>query len=192
MKKILLILLCIAGVKFATAQQNLLSLDEHNKYIYYEVTEIPGFGSDSLQEKTMKFLKTILPKLSVISENPGKTEAQGKILIYGSTTLFHHITGAVAYNLHIEFKDQKYRFWFTGFVCTPYQRDRYGNFVPKEGIDVPMESTGAKFEKADAKSYLDQTGTFCREFDEKLKKFLLTIHTPKKEETSRKVVTDKW
>ena len=90
----------------------------------------------------------------------------------------------------MEFKDQKYRYWLTGFVFTPYQRDRYGNYVPQQGIDIPLENALSKFTKKDVDGYLDETGTFCKQFGDRLKLFI--INAPKKEEITKKVVTDKW
>jgi hypothetical protein len=101
-----------------------------------------------------------------------------------------HENGEVVYQLNIEFKDQKYRFWLTGFVYTPYERDRYGNFVPKQGIEIPLEGAAAKLEKKELEACLNETGAFCKQFDDRLKAYLL--NAPKKEENAKKVVTDKW
>lgn len=185
-------LFCITGFKTAIAQQNLLSLDEHNKYIYYEVADMPGLDADSLQLKATQFLKSSFSKSPIKENTTGKTIAGGKFLIYGSTGLFRHETGQVSYTLNMEFKDQKYRFWLTNFVCTPYQRDRYGNFVPDQGIDIPLESANDKFEKKQAESYLDQTGAFCKQFGQRLKAYLLASPTQKKVEIKRKTIPDKW
>jgi len=39
-------------------------------------------------------------------------------------------------------------------------------------------------------AYLDETGTFCKQFGDRFKQFI--TNAPKKEETIKKVVTDKW
>ena len=119
--------------KTAVAQQDLLSFDEHNKYIYYQVESMPGIPVDSLTERGLKYLKAWYPKTTVKQDNTGKIAGAGKFLVYGGISVLKHEKGEIAYQVNIEFKDQKYRFWLTGFVFTPYQRDRYGNFVAQAG-----------------------------------------------------------
>jgi len=192
MKIALIASVCILFAKIGFAQQNLLSFDEHNKYIYYQVVNMPGLQADSLHERGLYFLKTAYPKTTLKSTTPAAVAGEGKFLIYGGVSVLKHEKGEMSYQVNIEFKDQKYRFWLTGFVFTPYQRDRYGNFVPQPGINIPMESALTKLEKKDADSYLDETGAFCKQWEEKLKLFMLKAPAQKKEEITKKVVTDKW
>ena len=191
MKTTIITLICILFAKINFAQQNLLSFDEHNKYIYYQVADAPGKPVDTLHNRGLNFLKAYYPKIKLKPvADGGNISAEGRFLCYGSTSVFKHEKGEVTFKVNMEFKDQKYRFWLTDFVFTPYQRDRYGNFVPEPGIDIPLENATTKFDKKDVDTYLDETGAFCKQFGERLKQFILTV--PKKEEVVKKVVPDKW
>jgi hypothetical protein len=190
MKTTIIALVCILFAKITFAQQDLLSFDEHNKYIYYQVVEMPGLTADTLHERGLNFLKAFYTKIK-LKTTPGENNisGQGKFLSYGGVSVLKHEKGEIAFQLSIEFKDQKYRYWLTGFIFTPYQRDRYGNFVPQQGIDIPLENILSKFDKKEADDYLNETGAFCKQFGDRLKQF--EINAPKKEEITKKVVTDK-
>ena len=184
-------LVYVLFAKMAFAQQGLLSFDEHNKYIYYQVADAPGLPQDTLHVRGLSFLKTYYPKSKLKPITEGKIiSGENKFLVYGGISVLKHEKGEIAYEFNIEFKDQKYRYWLTNFIFTPYQRDRYGNFVPQLGIDIPLETALTKLDKKDVDGYLDETGAFCKQFGDRLKQFI--ISAPKKEETVKKVVTDKW
>jgi hypothetical protein len=170
MKKIcLFILLFAVSAKLAFSQQELLSFDEHNKYIFYRVADLSGIPADTLHDRGLHFLKTVYVKTVLKLAAPQAVSGESKFLVYGGPSVLRHETGEIAYKLNIEFKDQKYRFWLTDFVFTPYQRDRYGNFVPQPGVDIPLEELTKKMDKKEAAAYLDETGSFCEEWTEKLK-----------------------
>ena len=192
MKYLIPAFLFILIAKTTVAQQDLLSFDEHNKYIYYQVDSMPRIPVDSLTERGLKYLKTWYPKTTVKQDNTGKIQGTGKFLVYGGVSVLKHEQGEIAYQVNLEFKDEKYRFWLTGFVFTPYQRDRYGNFVPQQGIDIPLEEATAKMDKKDVDGYLDETGLFCKQFGDHLKRYLSKLPEPKKAENIKKVVTDNW
>ncbi len=197
MKTILLSLVFVLFAKITVAQQGLLSFDEHNKYIYYQVADAPGLPQDTLHFRGLSFLKAYYPKSKLKPLTEGKIiSGENKFLVYGGISVLKHEKGEIAYEFNIEVKDQKYRFWLTGFVFTPYQRDRYGNFVPQVGIDIPLENAITKLDKKELDGYLDETGAFCKQFGERLKQFILSPPKKeeiiKKEESTKKVVTDKW
>jgi len=192
MKTALIGLVCILFAKITFAQQDLLSFDEHNKYIYYQVVNMPGLVTDTLHERGDYFLKATYPKTAVKPVGTQGVQGEGKFITYGGISVMRHEKGEMAYQVNIEFKDQKYRFWLTNFVFTPYQRDRYGNFVPQQGVDIPLETAASRLEKKELSSYLDETGAFCKQWGDKLKLYMLKAPAQKKEETVKKVITDKW
>lgn len=194
MKTLLLTLFSILLVKVSSAQSDLLSFDEHNKYIYYQVVDMTGITADTLHARGLNFLKTNYAKMKVKPAGLNGLNGQGKFLVYGGLSILKHEKGQIDYVLNVEFKDQKYRFWFTDFTFTPYERDRYNNYVPKQGGSVPLETAQDKFDKKDATGYIDETGAFCKQFADSFKQYLLhvPVSTPKKEEITKKVVTDKW
>jgi hypothetical protein len=191
MKKIavLVISLMIAGM--ANAQKSLLSLDEHNKYIYYQVVDLPGISADSLYKNAVYFIKSVYPKTKSTQSN-NSINIRDKFLTY--TSFVKHENGEMAYTLNIECKDAKYRYWLTDFVFTPYERNRYGVYVPVNGIEIPLENAESKVVKKDLDGYFDQTGAFCKQLGEKLKKEMTEGHTTKKpdQQPVKKIVTDKW
>jgi hypothetical protein len=191
MKKIavLVISLLIAGM--ANAQKSLLSIDEHNKYIYYQVVDLSGISADSLYKNAVYFIKSVYPKTKSTQSN-NSINIKDKFLTY--TSFLKHENGEMAYTLNIECKDAKYRYWLTDFVFTPYERNRYGVYVPVNGIEIPLESAESKVVKKDLDGYFDQTGAFCKQLGEKLKKEMTEGHTIKKpdQQPVKKIVTDKW
>jgi hypothetical protein len=191
MKSLIIILVFITLAKVAPAQQDLLSFDEHNKYIYYQVVDMPGFPADTLRIRGLSFIKKVFPKIKMKSAPADNNlNGEGKFPIYSGVIVMKHQGGEITYSMNIEIKDEKYRYWLTGFVFTPYKRDRYDNFVPEPGLETPLESALSKYEKKDVASYLSQTGAFCKEFGDKLKLYM--VNAPKKDESIKKIVTDKW
>src|ERR1700744_4469541 len=121
MKKIVFALILIISAKITIDQQSLLSFDEHNKYIYYQVADAPGLSADSLHIKVTAFLKANYPKLKYKAVADAKNiTANGKFLVYGGISVLKHEKGEIDFELNIEFKDQRYRYWITGFIFTPY------------------------------------------------------------------------
>jgi hypothetical protein len=191
MKKILLLIagLVISGI--ASAQKSLLSVDENNKYIYYQVVDMPGISADSLHKNAVLFMKELYPKMKSAQLTQTGASVKDKFLTY--TQLVKHENGEMAYNLNVECKDGKYRYWLTDFVFTPYEKDRYGVFVPVKGIEIPIEKASSKVNKKDLDDYFDQTGAFCKQTGDKLKKYMAEGRPqPKVDKPVKKIVTDKW
>jgi hypothetical protein len=194
MKRFLLVAICLFIIRSANAQKNLLSLNEQNKYIYYQVVDMPGISLDSLKKNAEYFIKTVYPKSKArLDVAGGDFYTSDKFLVYSVITYVKHESGEIAYMLNIECKDSKYRYWLTDFVFTPYEKDRYGVFVPKPGIDLPLETALSRVDKKELNGYFDQTGAFCKQLGEKLKLYMVEGHAIKKvEKQPAKVVTDKW
>lgn len=195
MKKFLLIGICLVFIQIVKAQNKLLALDEHNKYVYYQVVDMPGFTADSLNKNVQYFVKTVYPKVTINTESAtGNIDLSDKFHTYNPMALVKHESGEISYKLHIECKDAKYRYWLTDFVFTPYQTDRYGAFVPKPGIHIPLETAASALDKKELKGYMDQIEIFSKQMSIKLKKYILEGDQPKKVDAQpvKKVVTDKW
>jgi hypothetical protein len=192
MKRYFLFLTCLIAAEVANAQKSLLSLDEHNKYIYYQVVDRPGVFADSLQKNVASFVKDIYPQNKSVQMTQNGTVIKDKFLTY--TSLVKHENGEMAYTFTIECKEGKYRYWLTDFVFTPYEKNRYGVFVPVSGIDIPIENASSKLTQKDVDGYFDQTGAFCKQLGEKLKKYMTENHSVKKvdQQPVKKIVTDKW
>ncbi len=181
-------------VKVAVAQKDSLSFDERNKYIYYHVVEQPGLTVDTFQNRMRYLLKTIYPQNKINQPAaPGSISGTGTFLISTGLTAAKHIDGEMAYSFYIEYKDQKYRYWLTDFVYTPYKVDRYGNSVPEQGIDIPLEQGGAKLTQSQFSTYLTKTAVYSIQFGEKIKQYMTRISAAPKENDKKKViVTKSW
>jgi len=190
MKHTLILLLLSLYTEISVAQKE-LSFDEHNKYIYYQVVDMPGLTKDTLLSRGLSFVKSAYPKTNV-SATATQLTGRGKFLVYGGASILKHENGEITFLLTIECKDQKYRYWITDFVFTPYQRDRYGNFVPEQGINIPLETASSKLDKKEAGYYVQEAGAFCKELGVKLKRYITGARPAKKPEIAKKVVTDNW
>ena len=175
----------------ASAQKSLLSIDENNKYIYYQVVDRPGVSADSLYRNVTYFIKDFYPKTKSVQVAASGAIIKEKFLTY--TSLIKHEDGEMAYTFSIECKDGKYRYWLTDFVFTPYEKNRYGVFVPVNGIDIPIENASSKISKKDLDGYFEQTAAFCKQIGDKLKKYMAEGRSkPGIDKPVKKIVTDKW
>jgi Domain of unknown function (DUF4468) with TBP-like fold len=191
MKKIVVVLLCLLFAKAASAQKDSLSFDEHNKYIYYKVVEQPGLTADTFQNRALYFLKINYPKNKIAQASPATITGSGKFLILTGLSVAKHVAGEVSYTFTIGYKDQKYRYWLTDFVYTPYKTDRYGNSVPEQGVEISLESGLSKLEKVELNNCLEQSGAYGIQFGGKLKEYMLRPSATKPVETKKKVISTK-
>ncbi|MBS1530812.1 MAG: DUF4468 domain-containing protein [Bacteroidetes bacterium] len=194
MKRIFLVLAGILLLYTASAQKSLLAQDENNKYIYYQVVDQPNATKDSLVGKVNSFLHEAFKKSKRIQTGDSLFTVKDKFLTYSAFTFAKHESGEVDFVLNIECKDNKYRYWLTDFVFRPYYKDRYGMFVPENGIEIPLEKASSKLDKKDLEGYLAQTGAYCRQTGDNLKAFMIQNHQFSKANTqpARRVVTKKW
>jgi len=191
--KHLFIVLCLAFVcKTAFGQKELITLDEHNKYIYYKVADAPGIKQDTLFSRCLKGVESnkrfshtkpvVSPGTSII--------VKSKITIYSSATVVKHEIGDVTYTLTVEFKDEKYRYWLADFVVSPYERNRYGVYAIVPGGGRPLELIKSKVDSKQFNDYLAQVETFGNELGEEIKVYL--TNPAKKNLEPVKIDTKKW
>ena len=187
-------LACIAAACTANGQKALLALDENNKYIYYQVVDQPNATKDSLDRKATSFIRGIYKKGKATLTGDSVISIKDKILTYSVLAFVKHESGEIKYKLTIECKDNKFRYWFTDFVFAPYYKDRYGNFVPQPGIEIPLEKAAARLDKKELDGYLDQAGAYCKQTGDSLKAFMSQNHLSAKAGTQpvKKIVTNKW
>ena len=178
----------------AYGQKTLLAQDENNKYIYYRVVDQPNATKDSLAGKVKNFLKQAFKKDKQVRTGDSLIIIKDKFVLYSTLAIAKHESGEVDFVFNIECKDNKYRYWFTDFVYKPYQRDRYGMFVPVNGVEIPLEKASSKLANKDLDTYLDQTGAYCKQTGDNLQAFMIQNHQSSKENTPpvRKIVTKKW
>ncbi len=172
MKFIQTLLLLLVSSSFCRAQADLLPVDEQGKFIYYELVEDPGTTKEQLGERAALFLKKQKDlKLKTIQGDTTFT-ATGKLIINKTILVMSHPSGEVLYNFEIEVKNGKFRFWLTNFNFTPYQRDRYGNFVANTNKGTALENHPGKLNAAQWKEYQVQTAKYAAQFAQLFKDYM--------------------
>jgi hypothetical protein len=191
MKKILLAAICIVfKVNTASAQSDSLVIDEHNKYIYYQVVALPASTADSLESRAIVFTnKAFAPaKLKFKDSDKGTIRATGGVLVSKKSSLSMHEDARIDYTMVIEVKDNKYRYWFTDFVIVPYQRDRYANFIPISGKNLPLEKGLSIVSKKDFEGYTAKLLAQVKDVGNRLKTYMKTPVAPVKKEVKKTTI----
>lgn len=161
-----------------------LPLDDRGKYIYYEVVSQKGKTAEELIAKAKAYFKSESgPKITLKVQDSLYT-GKGKLILNKTAFVLTRPSGEVRYQLFLDFKDGKYRFWLTDFSFIPYQRDRYGNFVPATTVGLPLEQKPGKLNAAEWASYVKATakeaGVFANNFKEAmLADAAIILPTPK-------------
>ncbi len=192
--KILPLLVSLLGFSISLQAQEIVQLpkDETGKYTYYEVvnTAIP---QDSLQARIQRFIQKQKKELKPAAvANNKELVANGKLIIRKSMAMLSHPSGEITYRLYFEVNGGKYRFWLSNFEFFPYQKDRYGNFVPNTMVGIPLEIEPKKWNADQWEDYRLQTSKYAAEFATRLKDHLLyeTVQAPQPPE--KKVITKTW
>jgi len=193
MKKLLIILAIVTlGSKIARAQKELVTLDEHNKYIFYKLIDTPGTKADVLYDKCLngiiksKHYQKLKPETIAGSSIKLKTVA----MLYSNMTVAKHEAGELSYTLVAEFKDGKYRYWLTDFIFAPYERTRYGVYAKKPGEALTLEEAKTKYDERTMNNYLEQIAKLGKETGQEMT-FYLTEPAKKVTEPA-KIDTRKW
>ena len=126
------------------AQEVDFPLDEHGKYAFSEVVELPGMKKESLYENGLKFSKKVKvlnskKKFLFADKENDVITNRGSFYVYSQGSIKKAIAGAVEYNFKLEFKDGKYRYTIDNFVFNEYKRNRYGKYEPVKGKYKPLE-----------------------------------------------------
>ena len=175
------------------AQQKQFSQDDNGKLIYYKVVDSQEVAKDVLISRTKNFVANQKKTINITSATDSSILAKGRLVIDKTILVVGHPSGEVSYNLTVEARNGKYRFWLTDFQFIPYQRDRYGNFVAVTNIGTPLEK---KVDKLTTGQWQDiQAATYLKveKLSESLKKFLATDATVKVPAKAVETIsTKKW
>jgi hypothetical protein len=186
------VLFFVCLLKANAQQDQLLPVDEHGKFIYYEVVEAKQISRDSLKISVLDFLHKKNPNLKYKSTK-GDTAfiATGKLIISKTLLVMSHPSGEVLFNFQTEVRAGKYRFWLSDFNFIPYQRDRYGNFVANTTTGIPLESGPGKLNVAQWKEYQVQTAAYAKDFAAKFK-VAMAYKADNAAPAEKKVVRKDW
>jgi hypothetical protein len=175
--------------------QTPFAIDEHGKYILYEVVELNGTVKDSLTNRAKLFLKSIAKNGIKMESSTSDSvlNATGKFLITKTSAMLSHPSGEVNYHFVAEIKNGKYRYWLTDFKFTPYQQDRYGVFVPIIGVSTPLEKSPGKLNASAWKDYISDAADQAKKFGVKFKEQMAApIKSKPVEKSASPISTGKW
>ena len=186
-------------------QENIFPFDEAGNILYYEVVETPGNNVEELTKKTREYLKAwyelkdkkfekvIARKNSYISYDQENNSFACKLeyVVYPGRFL-KHAKGAVSYNLIIELKDNKYRYYLNNFVYHPYELNRYGKYVPASGKSVSLNTISLQQEIL-KKSECDQVEEAVQRNISMLEEYMAKVNFPKEEKSKEAVqINSDW
>lgn len=192
MKYILFCFLAISSVTLS-AQQKQFSKDDNGKFIYYQVVDSQLLNKDTLLQRVKSFVNVVYKKsMAQQTVTDSSVLAKGTMVIDKTILVAGHPSGEVSYNFVFEARQGKYRFWLTDMLFIPYQRDRYGNFVPATTIGVPLERTPGKLGAGAWKDILSSAYNKVEEFGDEFKKYLATNKLDKTKKKAETISTKKW
>jgi hypothetical protein len=193
MKQLPFLCFLMSLVTSALAQEvvTVLPKDETGKYIYYEVVSDVK-SADSLKARLLDFLAKNKKELKYKATNDKVTTAEGKMVINKSMAMMSHPSGEISYQFHFEVNGQKYRFWLTDFEFIPYQKDRYGNFVPSTTVGKPLEIEPKKLNAEQWEEYRLQAAKYATNFAQRLKDHLVNKVISPLPVVEKKVVSKSW
>ena len=127
--RLLFIVILLMSTQIASAQVQMLPVDERGVHTFMEVS---GFNAapKEISVNIKRFFKANSKALKLRSSK-GDTAfyGTGKLVLAKNTSGIGHPSAEVNFNVSLELKTGKYRLIFTDYILTPYERDRYANFV---------------------------------------------------------------
>ncbi len=192
MKYLSFLFLLVVFSKFSFAQEvAALPKDETGKYTYYEVVN-STVKEDSLKARVLNFLTKNKKEIKLKSGDGKVILATGKLIIQKSLTVISHPSGEINYQFNFEIGNGKYRFWLTNFEFIPYQKDRYGNFVPSTTVATPLEKEPKKSITEQWEDYKLQASKYAADFAKRLKDQLVNKVILPPPPSEKKVISKTW
>jgi len=160
----------------AVAQEKtFLPVDESGKYTFMEIGTVKALSKAALSANVKRFFKSNSKSLKVVKEEKDSLfSGKGKMVIQKGIGGVGHPSGQADYTISIALKDGKYRLLMTDFVITPYQRDRYGNFVPL-AVSTPLERTPDQLGKAEWEANMAFIAAESKKIAARLKTAISTV-----------------
>lgn len=182
---------------FATqiaAQTASLPVDERGVHTFLEISSLSAAEKQTMPANVKRFFKSNAKALKLRSSK-GDTAftGTGKMILTKSTAGIGHPTAEVNYNILVELRENKYRLILTDYIVTPYERDRYANFVPST-IKYRLEDKPGKLNQGEWEGNMKYIITESSKLSEKLKTAMNTAGAIAKPEAEKPaaVSTTKW
>jgi hypothetical protein len=193
MKLPLILILMMLGFG-AFAQDKILPMDESGKYTFLEVAELKAVSKSMMAANARRFFK-INPKSLKLTAGEKDTVflGKGKMIVQKGVAGIGHPSAEVNYAISLALREGKYRLIMTDFVVTPYERDRYGNFVPVT-VSTALEKSPGKLGRAEWEADMAFIFTESGKIADKLRTTMSnTLAEPKTEQKKPATVsTTKW
>lgn len=171
--------------------QNTLQLDQHGKYIYYEIIDKQN-QQDSLTLKAQDFALRYFKEVKTeICTDSAKIIGVGIFQLNRKALVSVIPEAYISYKFGMVIKLAKYKFWFTDFTFTPVLRDRFGSYQPVTGIHINLETYGQKTNQRKWKEYVSDTYELSSEIAERLKQ-KLSQSLPTPNQIKRNISTADW
>ena len=138
---LLLLLLPLAPV-FGQAA---LPLDEHGKVVFYEVVDREGTPKEALYAAALGWLGANAPEYQEQRETDGtayRFTATRQFPVYAKGYVSKQLHGTISYQLTLEIKDGRYRYYCNDFVFHYHKIDRTYKMAPT-GQTKPLEDPKA-------------------------------------------------
>jgi hypothetical protein len=171
-----------------------LPMDESGKYTFLEVAELKAVTKTVMAANAKRFFKVNSKSLKLTAEEKDTVFlGKGKMIVQKGVAGIGHPSAEVNYNISIALREGKYRLIITDFVVTPYERDRYGNFVPVT-VSAALERAPGKLGRAEWEANMAFVFTESAKIADKLKVMMSnTLAEPKIEKKKPATVsTTKW
>lgn len=169
-------------------------MDESGKYTFLEITELKLVSKSMMAANAKRFFKANSKSVK-LSSNEQDTAffGKGKIIVQKGSAGIGHPSAEVNYSISIGLREGKYRLILSDFVVTPYERDRYGNFVPVS-VSTPLEKSPDKLGRAEWDRNMASVFTESRKIADKLKGTMANTQAEPKLESKKPaaISTREW
>ena len=177
-----------------SAQTASLPVDERGVHTFLEISELSTVEKETMPANVKRFFRTNSKALKLRSSKGDTVFAgTGKMILTKSTAGIGHPTAEVNYNISVALREKKYRLILTDYIVTPYERDRYANFVPST-IKYRLEDKPGKLGRAEWEGNMKDIIAQSSKLSDKLKTAMNTTQAISKPETEKPtaVSTTKW
>jgi hypothetical protein len=187
------LLLLLAG-SGAFSQEKTLPMDESGKYTFLEVAELPLVSRTVMAANARRFFKSNSKSLKLGgTEKDSIFYGTGKMIIQKTAVGIGHPSGDATYTVNVALRDGKYRLILSDFILTPYERDRYSNYVPGT-MRTPLETEAGKLNKAEWEANMAAVALGARKLADKLKLAMGNTQSEARQEAKKPAVisTKNW
>jgi hypothetical protein len=163
-----------------------LPLNEAGKVCFESIVKVDSVKTEALLANAENWLAENRYQTVAIDKTAGKLMAEQSFMVYDKGYISKKVHGKISYNLIIEVKEGKYRYFFKDFVFSYYKEDRTFKVVPT-GKKKNLEERNAQGWQHLWENHKKNTAGFILQQMESLKTAM--VFMPKKTVSQEK---EKW